>query len=206
MHDFEQRALDHHVRLPGILRALLHDRGISSRVIEKRLLGWDGTHVTIPVRDQAGQVVFFERWDPKEVGVPVDSRKTVELFGWDVLDECPARLVIAEGCHEALVFESVGVPAVSATYTGRFFKERLWSPALASTADIVLAFRRGDKRERGKYLPSRAEVVEAITSALPDAHVLDWPPAIGDQGGAFDYFVTLMKTADDFWLLVDEAR
>ncbi|MCH7665254.1 MAG: hypothetical protein IH936_04910 [Acidobacteria bacterium] len=100
--NFENRARGYAEALPGIIRATLMDHGVSSTVVDDRLIGWDGNYITVPVRGRAGRIVFFERWDAAGIGKPVDDLEYVELFGWDVLERKPSRLVIAEGIHEAL--------------------------------------------------------------------------------------------------------
>lgn len=57
------QALDHHDRLPGIIRATLNDYGLDDLTIDTHLLGWDGKRVTRPVFDCDGFVVEIKRYD-----------------------------------------------------------------------------------------------------------------------------------------------
>ena len=190
MHDLNQLALEHHQRLPGLVRATLNDFGVSNEVIDRHQLGWEADAITVPVRSGAGRVVFFERWDPSEIGVPLDDLGSVDLFGRDSLALEPAPLVLAEGIHEALVFESHGLPAVAATGTGRFFKHREWAAEFSSASEVLLAYKTGEFVERSRHLPSRREVIDRVKLALPQAKEVVWPSDFDRNEGAFEFFVT----------------
>lgn len=199
---FEKLTAEYAAALPGIVRATLVDRGISEEFIERRQIGWDGEYIAVPVRNRVGRVVFFERWNGSGLCRPVEELGTVELYPWDALLGTPRRLFLAEGIHEALVFESHGLPAVSATGTGLFFKEREWGWALGNVPEVVIAYGRGDKRPRRSFLLSSSQLVEQVQQAIPKAKVLMWPEAVG-AGGAFDFFVRLRKNAADLEALLE---
>lgn len=205
MDNFETRARTYHEELSGLVRATLVDHGISSEVVSQRLLGWDNSAITVPIRGRTGKIAFFERWAGDAIGTPNDTIANVELYGWDVLERKPARVVIAEGIHEALVLQSNGIPAVSASGSGRFFKSREWGDFLREIPQVVLAYRRGEKRERRKYLLSRDEVRARANLAIPEAVSLTWPKELGTNGGAYAFFVTLGKTAEDFERLLQPS-
>jgi len=191
-----------HARLPGIVRAALVDYGISASVIDKRQIGWDGSAIVIPVRDQRGRFAFFETWsDTFGIGRPIAEPRATELFPWQVLGDAPSRLILAEGIHEALVFESRGLPAVAATGSGLFFKTREWAPLLAKIPEVIVAYRAGERRSRRAFQPSRSELRTTVESSLPNARFIEWPDAFGENGGAFEYFVKLKQSAADFELL-----
>ena len=197
MHDLKTRVEEYHRKLPGIVRALLTDHGISSAVIDRHQLGFDGEAITVPIRDTAGQVLLLERWDGEALGVPLDALGRVELFGAEVLENPPQEVFIAEGVFEALILESQGLPAVAASGTGRFFKAREWGALFAGVRRPVIALRRGEKTPRSRYLPSRADVAEEIARVLPRAMTLEWLPEVGRDGGAYAYFVTAVGTVEN---------
>lgn len=198
MDDFQTRARKYHDELPGLIRAALVDHGISSGLIDHRLVGWDGEAITVPVHRRSGKIAFFERWPGDAIGTPNETIGHVELYGWEVLEQKPERVVIAEGIHEALVLRSRGLPAVSASGTGRFFKSREWGDFLREIPQVVLAYRRGERRERRKYLLSRDDVCARVQQAIPHAVYLTWPADVGNNGGAYAFFATLGKTPEDF--------
>ena len=202
----DERAARFHQDLPGIARAALVDSGLTDRVIDRHHLGWDGAYITVPIRGPHGRVSFFERWKPNRIGVPATKRERVELFGWGTLLAIPEQTIFAEGIHEALILESQGFSAVAGSDSGLFFKIREWTPALSIVLEVAVALRRGQKRSRRKYTPSRSEILEAITDALPHALRLNWPKEVGEQGGAYEYFVKLDHTPEDLRALLADAR
>lgn len=185
--DFEKRAEKCHRKMPGLLRALLEDFGISSEVVDRYSLGWDGQLITIPVRTSLGSIAFFETWDTDNIGVPVDEVDAIELFGWDVLLPQPDRIVIAEGIHEALVLQSQDVPAVSASGSGRYFKRREWVSRLQDIPEVVIAFKRGEHAERGRWCLNRADVIARIRRSIPHARTVSWPKELGKDGGVLSF-------------------
>jgi hypothetical protein len=195
---FDRLAHEYRLRLPGFIRAILIDHSISAEVIERRGIGWDGKFVTVPVRDASGHVVFFERWNAGEIGVPVEPDIPVELYPREALMPTPSRVIIAEGVHEALVFESHGLTAVTATGTGRVLKLREWGPLIGRVPEVVLAYRRGERRTPGKHVLSRSESVVRAARAFPHARRIEWPEEVGNDGGAYAFFVTLRRTAEEF--------
>jgi hypothetical protein len=195
---FDQLAQRYHQRLPGIIRATLVDHGLSNEVIDRRSLGWHRESVTVPVPDATGHVAFFEMWDAAEIGIAGESSGPVELYPRQALTPPPARLIIAEGIHEALIFESHGFPAACATGSGLFFKAREWGPLLQGIPEVVLAYRRGEYEAHRGHLPGRAEVSAWAKEAVPRAQILEWPEEVGDGGGAYEFFVSLQHTAEDF--------
>ena len=205
MHDLEKQRTLNHTALPGIVRATLVDYGISEQVIDRRLVGWDGKHVTIPVHDTENRIVFFERWDASAIGEPSGRAPFVELYPWSTVSGRHDRLLITEGIHEALVLESQGFPTITATGSGRFFKQRDWAASVAAVPQVVLAYRRGEKLERRRFLHSRSELAAKVQRAIPHASVLEWPKAVGRNGGAYEFFVTLRKTKDEFEALLSQA-
>lgn len=201
---FDNQMSEFHRGLPGVLRAVLLDLGLSEHVIRQRRLGWDGRAVTVPIVDAHGVAYFVERWHiASDDAVRVESAPRVELFGQDTLAslggarfaESDVRtggadggsagfVVFAEGVLEALVLESCGAAAVAATGSGRYFKGREWGTLLRQAPDVAVALRRGERRAERKGQLSRSEVESRILEALPDARHATWPPAAGRGGGA----------------------
>jgi hypothetical protein len=156
----------------------------------------------VPVRNRAGEVVFFERWNGHGLCSAIDQPGTVELYPWDAVFSGTGRLVLVEGVHEALVLESRGIPAVSATGTGRFLKCREWEPPLQAVREIVVAYRLGERRERKAHLLSRDALRRHAVDCLLNARLLEWPEALGPGGGAFAYFVKNKHTVEEFEALL----
>ncbi len=182
--DFEQLAVDYHQSLPGIVRAALNDSGISNSVINKHQIGWDDELITVPVRNSSGSVVFFEKW--KDVGVAAAELSHVELFPWAVVKRQSSVAVFCEGIHECLVVESSGLSAICTTGSGRYFKARAWQNDLSRIPHLVVALKKGDRRDRRLGRLSRSEVEAKILASLPNARGVSWPEDVGSGGGAVE--------------------
>lgn len=201
----EDTAEKYHHRLPGIVRASLVDEGISSDVIDRREIGWDGHYVTVPVRDERSLVVFIERLDPNSMEPISAPGEHVELFPWSMLD-CPgSHVFLVEGIRESLILESQGLRTITATGTGRIFKERDWGEAFRSIPELVVAYRRGNHHDRRRFLPTRRELIRKINRAVPHARLLEWPREVGQNGGAYDFFVRLGRSRNDFETLLSQS-
>jgi hypothetical protein len=200
--DFEERAATCHEQLPGLLKARLEDFGVYPEVTDQYQIGWEDEHFTVPIRGCDNRVAYFERWDPLRIGAPVDPVDSIELFPWSRAVRAPERLVLAEGVYEALIFESQGIPAVSATGSGRFFKCREWGPPMGAMPEVVVAYRRGEKRERQAHLLSRDVLRRHVLDCLNNAKLLEWPEEVGPGGGAYAYFVKNKHTVAEFEALL----
>ena len=197
-HDLEQLASDWHQALPGIARASLIDHGIGDDTIDQYLLGWDSEHITVPVRSAGGRIVYVERWSPETLGTPAVPEKSVLLFAPETLTASPDWVVIAEGVLEVLVLQSVGIPAVSATGSGRYFKSREWRPLFEGIPEVLVALKNGSQVERHKWLLDRDEVVEKILTCLPQARRATWPETVGRHGSAVEFFTQGRGTREEF--------
>ena len=199
-----QDAERYHEGLPGLARAALQDHGIGREVIVRRLIGFDGEHITVPVYRADGTIAFLERWSGDAIGTPAEPNTRVELFGAEVLRSAPERVFLAEGIHECLVLESHGLVSVAATGSGRFFKPREWVPLLREVPELFLAYRRGESRERHHFLHTRQEIRAAALETLPNACLLDWPEEVGAEGGAVTFFTTLGNSRQAFEDLIPD--
>lgn len=182
-----------HRRIPGLIRAALRDAGISDAVVNRRLIGWHGKQVVVPVQDRYGTVLFFERWkSPDEakgrLGVPAAFR-VVDLYPWPGLRDTPVHVVVCQGVLEALVLESQGFTAITATGTGTVFKKREWAPAIVAVPFVFIAYHKG---REGDVLAYR------LQQAVPHARRVGWPDGIADGQGVVDFFVRLRKSPEDF--------
>lgn len=200
MYDFTKLALEYQGALSGYLRAHLVDHGIAEEVIARRGIGWDGEYVTVPVW-RGRSLSFFERWSLDAIGVPVNDVGYAVRYPSDRFNEEHDTLVFAEGIHECLIFESMGIPAIAASGLGLVFKTRDWKPILKDTSEILIAVRCGEKRSRRTCVLSRDELVTKILVALSQARRMEWPTSIGRDEGAFEFFVRDGRSAEDFLAL-----
>src|SRR5690242_17866483 len=111
----------YHRNLPAHVREYLQQaRGISPEVIDLHLLGWNGSRITFPIFDRAGQFAFFklakgpndQTASPKMLATPGAH---AELYGWERVFANPEKIIICEGEFDRLVLESNGFAAVTST-------------------------------------------------------------------------------------------
>src|SRR5205807_8224443 len=112
-------AQEYHRNLPERLRDYLRqERGISDAVIDRFLLGWNGSRITIPVFDRQGELAFFKlAKDPNDQTASPKMLATpgarAELYGWDRALLKPEQIIICEGEFDRLELESRGFAAVT---------------------------------------------------------------------------------------------
>jgi hypothetical protein len=100
--------------------AWLHGRGLTDETIRIYELGYDGDAdaITIPVRDETGELVNLRRRylapdaGAKMMGLP---GRGSQLYPLRVLDNDPAALLVCEGEADALLLNQHGIPAVTST-------------------------------------------------------------------------------------------
>ena len=105
-------ARQHNRNLPVHVREYLQQvRGICAEAIDLHMLGWNGSRITIPIFDRAGQFAFFKL--AKGPNDQTDSPKMLatpgghaQLYGWERVFAHPERVIICEGEFDRLVLES----------------------------------------------------------------------------------------------------
>src|SRR5689334_19697029 len=104
-------ARQYHLNLPERLRDYLRrERGIADAVTDRHLLGWNGSRITIPIFDRAGQFAFFklakapndQTASPKMLATP---GARAELYGWERVFANPEQIIICEGEFDRLALE-----------------------------------------------------------------------------------------------------
>src|SRR5947209_8662702 len=97
-------AKEYHRNLPAHVREYLRQvRGISAEAIDRHLLGWNGSRITIPILDRDGNFAFFklakgpnDQTDrPKMLATPGTH---AELYGWERVLAKPDQIIICEQC------------------------------------------------------------------------------------------------------------
>jgi DNA primase len=191
-----QVALRYHRRLPERIRRYLRERGIVDSVIHKYLIGWNGTRITIPVRDKNAQIASFRlARDPQDTEGPKmlsTSGTHAELYGWEVLLAKPKWVIICEGEFDRLVLASYGFSAVTSTGGAATFRDE-WACRLSSVPQVYICFDRDDAGRHGAAM---------IASRIRHAKIVALPPEVADGGDVSDYFVRCGHTSADFELLL----
>ena len=194
-------AHEYHRKLPQRLRNYLRKgRGISDAVIDRFLLGWNGSRITMPIFDGRGELAFFKlAKDPED---KTDSPKVLatpgaraELYGWERVLAKPEEIIICEGEFDRLVLESRGFAAVTSTGGAATFR-REWAEALFAIPTIYVCF---DNDLAGRIGADR------VARLIPHARIVQLPQEVGEGGDVTDFFVRLGKSSEEFLQLLQAA-
>jgi DNA primase len=195
-------ARQYHRDLPQRIRDYLRQqRGISDAVIDLRLLGWNGSRITIPIVDQGGSFAFFKlAKDPED---NTDSPKMLtspgghaELYGWERILANSERIIICEGEFDRLVLESRGLAAVTSTGGAGTFRPE-WAEAFREIPHVYVCFDNDDAGRAG---------AERVARLIPNTKIVRLPEEVGEGGDATDYFVRLGKSREEFEQLLEAAQ
>ncbi len=198
--DLFHLAAKYHRALPDRIREYLHTRGMPDEVIDRRVLGWNGVRITIPVFDKKGICAFFrlakDPDDQSDAPKMLSLRGSqVDLYGWETLRLEPQRVVICEGEFDRLVLEANGFPAVTSTGgAGSFDPE--WAGAFASIPEVYVCF---DHDEAGRKGALR------VARMIQHAKLIELPEEVGEGGDLTDFFVRLGRNTGDFEQLLAQA-
>ena len=199
--DHHSTALGYHRRLPARIRSyLMETRGLSDDVIRRYLLGWNGYRITIPIKNREGAIVSFrlardpeDSTSPKMLSTP-GSRVT--LYGQEILQHQPERIIICEGEFDRLVLETKGFHGVTSTGGAGAFPGG-WARFFFGIPEVYVCF---DLDEPGK------QGAERVASFIQHARIVTLPAEVGEKGDLTDYFVRLKHTAAYFEALLRQAE
>src|SRR5216684_6619898 len=199
--DLFHLAAQYHRALPDRIRAYLNARGIPDEVIDRRLLGWNGVRITIPVFNRNGVCAFFrlakDPDDSSDAPKMLSLRGThVELYGWEVLRLRPKRVIFCEGEFDRLVLEANGFDAVTSTGGAGTFKPE-WIDAFAEIPEVYVCF---DCDYAGRQGALR------VAGMIAQAKIVELPEEADRGGDVTDFFVRLGKTSGDFESLLSQAQ
>lgn len=169
--------------LPTQIREWLNQRGLTDEVIASNNLGWNGSHIVIPILDSQGNFLFNKyRRDPFG---PADIPKykyefgtTAQLFNAHKIFNAPF-VVICEGESDAMRLEAEGIVGVTGTGGAGTFKNE-WT-ALLTNKETYVCYDNDDAGMRGTIklltkLPAklilipRYQGVKDITDFLQAGH------------------------------------
>jgi len=195
-------APEYHRNLPERVREYLRQtRGLYDPVIDRHLLGWNGSRITIPIFDRHGQFAFFKlakdpadgTSSPKMLATPGAH---AELYGWERVLAKPNEIIICEGEFDRLVLESREFAAVTSTGGALTFR-REWAEAFRGIPTIYVCF---DNDAAGRDGAAR------VAWLIPHARVVRLPDEVGEGGDVTDFFVRLHKTREEFLGMLEAAQ
>jgi len=195
-------ARQYHDNLPQRIRDYLRQkRGISDPVIDLRLLGWNGSRITIPIFNQSGGFAFFKlAKDPEDKS---DSPKMLtspgghaELYGWERILANPEQIIICEGEFDRLALESRGLAAVTSTGGAGTFRPE-WAEAFSEIPNVYVCFDNDAAGQTGE---------ERVARLIPHSKIVRLPEEVGESGDVTDFFVRLGKNGEEFEGLLKAAQ
>ncbi len=113
-------------------------------VIDRHLLGWNDSRITIPIFDREGRFAFFKlAKDPEDKTENSKILATLgahsELYAWERVLGKPEQIIICEGEFDRLVLESRGFAAVTSTGGAATFRPE-WAEAFREIHTISMCF------------------------------------------------------------------
>jgi len=193
-------AFRYHAAMPRRIREYLNGRGISDRMIEEHVLGWNGERITFPIFNREGKLAFFKlAKDPEDQEGPkmvIPLGGSAELYGWEHVDEKSWQVVICEGEFDRLVLEDHYIPAVTSTGGAGVFRPQ-WAEALAAIREVFICFDRDEAGKRGALRVARLVRHTKIIELLEE---------VGEGGDVTDFFVRLGHTREEFLHLMQAAQ
>lgn len=176
--------------LPERIKRWLNDRGLTDEILSKNKIGWNGTHIVIPIFNVDGTHAFNKyRRDPDSEEGPkyrYDTGSNSMLYGANEIEDAK-EVIICEGEMDRLILQAKGFVAVSSTGGAGTFKPE-WKYLLMAR-EVFMIF---DYDKAG--FDGRIRVAKII----PEAKSIPIPKEVGEHGDVTDFFVKLGKTPADF--------
>jgi CHC2 zinc finger/Toprim-like/MCM P-loop domain len=178
-------------------------RGFTPETIERFQLGWDGSRVTIPIRDEAGALVNVRRYQRDVAG---DHAKILPLMagaGPDVTtrlfpgEPLPDDVVLVEGEWDAIICAQHGIDARTMTIGAGN-----WNPTftpLFAGKRVTICY---DNDEAGRK--GGVRVARILANVAEGVRILQLPN-LPDKGDVTDFFVDQARSAQEFRALAAEA-
>lgn len=200
--DNREHALFNHRRLPRRLWRKLREAGFPDDLIHRRLIGWDGKRITVPVFSRDRKFLGFEfLTDPlEERGFKEVAHLRyypARLYGFETLEARPARVILVQGVWDRLVLESRGFKAVGIIGDPHAFRVE-WHSDLQAIGQVFVCFKKGGAGHRA---------AARVSEIVHHARLVELPVELPAGAGVSDYFLSLGRSRDDFLkLLLKESQ
>ncbi|MDQ3279804.1 MAG: CHC2 zinc finger domain-containing protein [Acidobacteriota bacterium] len=188
----------YHRQLPEKARRYLNSRGVPDTFIERYVLGWNGSAITVPVENETGEVVLLRKILLPTEGAHVMKRQSeprAELYPWSTLRRDIGRVVIAANELDCLALEARGFLAVCSTGGVNAFN-REWVKWFESVDCVYICF---DRSTASKL------AAENVKQVIPRAIIVSLPEELGEGGDVGDCIERLGYTRNDFEALFARA-
>jgi len=178
-----------------ILDYLLNDRGITKQTIDKFMLGWDGNRITIPIKDDEGEIRNVRKYKPK---AKKGERKVLSYdSGYGSARLFPYRnlsydkILLVEGEMDAILANQLGYKAITVTGGAGTWKPEEWNSLFENKIvhilyDIDKAGTKGAEKVARLLLPHTQEI-----------KIVDLPISKPKNGDLTDYFIKFGHTKEE---------
>ena len=192
------------LRNPDLMRWFHEKRGFTDETVATFQLGWDGSRVTIPVRDEAGHLVNVRRYlrdatgeQGKMLALMAGSGPdtTTRLFPGEPL---PPDVLLVEGEWDAIVARQHGFTNAFTVTSGA----GVWNPTLTplfAGHTVTIAY---DNDEAG--MKGTVKVARILSSAGVPVIVVRIP-GLPPKGDITDFFVELGRSPDELRTILTDG-
>jgi len=190
-------------RNPELVRWFHEHRGYTDETVALYQLGWDGQRVTIPVRDEDGDLVNVRRYLRDAGG---EQGKMIPLMGGSGPDvttrlfpgeKLPEEAILVEGEWDAIIGRQYGLDTVTVTAGAG-----IWNPSLTplfKDRKVILLYDNDEAGQKGALKVAR--VLSSAGVEVRIARIPNLPP----KGDLTDFFVEQGRSPDELGTILDEA-
>jgi hypothetical protein len=190
------------LRNTNILRWLHEKRGYSDDTLVTFQLGWDGARVTLPIRDDAGELVNIRRRrDPSDAD-DSPAGKVLGLPGANDARLWPLPLpdgdvLLLEGEWDVMLARQMGFDnAVTVTSGAGIFRPE-WASDFADKT-VTICYDNDDTGRRG------SQRVASMLAPFANVRILQIP-GLPEKGDITDFFVEQGRSPDELRDLISDA-
>lgn len=194
------------LRNPDLQTWLHEHRGYTDETIERFELGWDGERVTIPVRDEKGDLVNVRRYlrdapeGRKFLPLYAGSGPDVTTRPFPVQGELPTDVLLVEGEWDAMLASQHGLQNAVTMTAGAGNWNSTFTPWFENRR-VTICYDNDDAGRRGA-----ARVAGVLSSALDNVSVAILQiPNLPAKGDITDFFVEQGRTVDELRQLIEDA-
>lgn len=191
-------------RADWLMTWLTEKRGYTDETIERFQLGWDGSRVTLPIRDAEGKLVNVRRRrDPriaddgaagKVIGLAAGMNEA-RLWPLDALAE--PEVVLLEGEWDTMLMHQYGFANALTVTSGAGIFNSEWV-SLFEGKMVTIIYDNDEAGRKGELLVA-AKLARVTTVFL--VHI----PNLPDKGDVTDFFVEQGRSADELRTLIADA-
>jgi len=189
------------LRNAELMRWFAEHRGFTDETITTRQLGWDGSRVTIPVRDAAGQLLNVRRYlrnatkDQGKMLPLVPGEAATQLF--PLVDPLPPEVLIVEGEWDAMLMHQEGLTQTLTVTAGTGIWKPWMTPLFEGRTVTILP----DNDDAGRTGSAKIAAILSNVATIAICQI----PNLPAKGDVTDFFVEQQRSADELRALIADA-